>query len=112
MEESKSAFEPGRRWVFQQVLDLLDEGKADGIAATIRKHARWNMRQQRQFAHAAPEASARTYVSGESFRYLGRQYRLKVQAGERATVRLQRGLLLVTVPPEGGADQVRRALSR
>jgi DNA invertase Pin-like site-specific DNA recombinase len=33
VEESKSAFEPGRRWVFQQVLDLLDEGKADGIAA-------------------------------------------------------------------------------
>jgi len=33
VEESKSAFEPGKRLVFQRVLDLLDAGEADGIAA-------------------------------------------------------------------------------
>jgi DNA invertase Pin-like site-specific DNA recombinase len=31
--ESKSAFEPGKRPIFQQALDLLDAGNADGIAA-------------------------------------------------------------------------------
>lgn len=69
MEESKSAFEPGRRHVFWQALDLLDKGKANGIAATIRKHARWIVRQQRQFASAAPETPVRAYVSGNEFRY-------------------------------------------
>jgi site-specific DNA recombinase len=32
-EESKSAFEPDKRPIFQQVLALVDAGKADGIAA-------------------------------------------------------------------------------
>ncbi len=33
LEESKSAFEPGIRGVFQQVLDLVDAGSVDGIIA-------------------------------------------------------------------------------
>jgi DNA invertase Pin-like site-specific DNA recombinase len=33
LEESKSAFEPGKRPILQQVLDLLDSGKVDGVAA-------------------------------------------------------------------------------
>src|SRR5579859_2067373 len=32
-EESKSAFEPGKRVVFQEVLDRLDAGEVDGIIA-------------------------------------------------------------------------------
>src|SRR6185369_5379101 len=32
-EESKSAFEPGKRLVFQQALDLLDADEVDGIIA-------------------------------------------------------------------------------
>ena len=33
LEESKSAFDPNKRPVFQSILDLIDEGKADGIIA-------------------------------------------------------------------------------
>lgn len=81
------------------------------VAATVRKHARWIVRQQRHFADYPADAQERAYVSGESYRYLGRQYRLKVQVGDRSAVRLQRGLLAVTVPPSGGgSDHVRRAL--
>lgn len=52
------------------------------------------------------EMQGRAYVSGESYRYLGRQYRVKVQRGEPTGVRLQRDLLQVTVPMYAGADEV------
>lgn len=46
---------------------------------------------------------AKEYVSGESFSYLGRNYRLKVNRGHFKPVRLVQGRLLVTVPE--GTDQ-------
>lgn len=56
---------------------------------------------------------ASDYVSGEGFAYLGRNYRLKVEAGHFAPVKLVQGRLVVTVP--NGEDQphmVRNALVR
>jgi predicted metal-dependent hydrolase len=53
------------------------------------------------------------YVSGEAFTYLGRNYRLKVERGDFAPVRLVQGRLVVTVP--GGTEQpdgIRNALVR
>ena len=44
------------------------------IEALIRKRASWILRQQQQFSTYAPQETPRTYVSGESYRYLGRQY--------------------------------------
>ena len=61
---------------------------------------------------AAP-VRAKRYVSGEAFSYLGRNYRLKVETGNFAPVKLTNGRLLVTVP--AGAEQphiVRNALVR
>jgi predicted metal-dependent hydrolase len=53
------------------------------------------------------------FVSGEAFAYLGRHYRLKVERGNFAPVRLLQGRLLVTVPQ--GSEQphmIRNALVR
>ncbi|MCF6282423.1 MAG: M48 family metallopeptidase [Candidatus Polarisedimenticolaceae bacterium] len=38
------------------------------------------------------------YVSGESFGYLGRNYRLKVVVGDAKSVKLKHGQLIVTLP--------------
>lgn len=57
--------------------------------------------------------SDKAFVSGEAFSYLGRNYRLKVERGNFAPVRLIQGRLLVTTP--FGSDQphmVRNALIR
>lgn len=43
-------------------------------------------------------ASSKRYVSGEAFSYLGRNYRLKVETGSFAPVKLLNGRLVVTVP--------------
>lgn len=58
-------------------------------------------------------ASSKRYVSGEALSYLGRNYRLKVETGNFAPVKLLSGRLVVTVP--NGTEQphmVRNALVR
>lgn len=57
--------------------------------------------------------SSKDYVSGESFAYLGRNYRLKVNRGNFKPVKLIQGRLVVTVP--NGKEQphmIRNALVR
>ncbi len=79
------------------------------IEALIRKRASWILRQQQQFSTYAPQEIPRTYVSGESYRYLGRQYRLKVLEGE-ASVKQGRGFIYVTVCDKDNTKQVRHVL--
>lgn len=61
----------------------------------------------------AMPVSSKDYVSGESFTYLGRNYRLKVNRGHFKPVKLVQGRLIVTVP--NGTEQphmIRNALVR
>lgn len=61
------------------VLVRAPEGRSEAeVRAKVRSRARWIARQRDRFA-ALPTPSPRRYVSGETHRYLGRQYRLKVR---------------------------------
>ncbi len=81
------------------------------IEALIRKRAGWILRQQQQFSTYALQEMPRAYVSGESYRYLGRQYRLKVLEGE-AAVKQGRGFIYVTVSEKDNTKQVQQVLER
>jgi len=82
------------------------------VAAIVQKRGGWIVKQQRRFQHyALPAAAPREYVSGESYRYLGRQYRLKVLDGSKSTLALGRTDMLVTVPKRDG-QRVQRLLER
>lgn len=59
------------------------------VRAKVRKRAGWIKRQQRYFGEFLPQTPARRYVSGETHRYLGRQYRLKVVASAPKEVKLR-----------------------
>lgn len=72
------------------------------ITEIVAKKAEWVLRQQEYF-HYQHNGYAKQFVSGESFFYLGRQYKLKVkqiEADDRKSsqVQLVRGQLLVLVP--------------
>ncbi|WP_298443800.1 SprT family zinc-dependent metalloprotease [uncultured Ferrimonas sp.] len=57
--------------------------------------------------------SSKSYVSGEAFPYLGRNYRLKVLTGAYMPAKLVQGRLQVTVPAYGDpANAVRNSLIR
>ncbi|MDD5308617.1 MAG: SprT family zinc-dependent metalloprotease [Deltaproteobacteria bacterium] len=84
------------------------EGVAvDRLDGIVRRKARWIISKLRLNSELPP--SPREFVSGETFTYLGRQYRLKVHrvAGPEVAVSLRQGWFVV----EGaGADRIRAAL--
>ena len=65
------------------------------IEAKIGRRAAWITKQQRQFSRYAPPLPASECVSGKGYRYLGRQYRLKLSTAEVDQVRLWQGRLEV-----------------
>ena len=67
----------------------------EAICEKIQKRAPWIIQQQRFFENYLPALPPRRYVSGESHRYLGRQYRLRVHAGTTDSVKMARGQLNV-----------------
>ena len=81
--------------------------EAAAVEAFVRRRAPWILRRQAEFGRYPQEQPPRRYVSGESFVYLGRQYRLKVVEGEREWVKLSRGYLEITTPSTVDAAAVR-----
>ncbi|MBN1583443.1 MAG: M48 family metallopeptidase [Anaerolineae bacterium] len=82
----------------------------DEIEARVRKRAPWILRQQRDFERYLPHLPPRQYVSGETHRYLGRQYRLKVIEGGDDQVKLKRGRFFIHVHDRGDTGRVQALL--
>ena len=80
------------------------------IEARLRKRARWILKRQRQYETYLPHLPPRQYVSGETHRYLGRQYRLKVEGGAAEGVTLGRSYLTIGVHDNSDTDRVRELL--
>ena len=81
------------------------------VEAFLHKRAPWILRKQAEFAAAPPPLPPRRYVSGESFVYLGRQYRLKVSDGEREWVKLTHSHLEVTTPNKANTRYVQAQIA-
>ena len=81
----------------------------DAILDKIRKRSAWIRRQQRGFVAMNAHRPSPKYVSGATHRYLGRQYRLKVQRGA-SNVKLSNGYFHVTCDC-GDNAQVEKLLS-
>jgi predicted metal-dependent hydrolase len=97
----------------QQVTILAPEGsEPSAIEDLLRKRASWILRQQQQFATYAPQESPRSYVSGESYRYLGRQYRLKVLEGKQESIKQERSFIYVTVADKNDIKLVKDVLEQ
>ena len=69
----------------------------------VHRKARWIIERQRRHEDLPPPPSPREFVSGETFRYLGRQYRLKLERTANADVRVRiaEGRLIVPVTTKG-----------
>ncbi len=66
------------------------------VAAILRQKRPWILSKVAQL-QALPPHRPKELVSGESFPYLGRHYRLKIQEGSRVGVCLSGGVLRATV---------------
>ena len=90
------------------VVDVPSGAASEKVIARIRKKAPWIVRQLRYFEQFLPREPEKTYVSGETFRYLGRQYRLKVSLGQRNAVKLSGRFLQVTASDPHRPELVKR----
>lgn len=94
------------------VVDAPVGSDLEAVESKIKKRGGWVLRQQRQFeTYAVPNPLPRQYVSGESYRYLGRQYRLKVVADEIERVRLSRGYLTVSVTEPSDKEHIQELIT-
>lgn len=82
----------------------------DDIHGRVYRRARWIAKQINYFQQFHPRTPRRQYVSGETHLYLGRQYRLKVSAGNNPGVKLVRGFLYVTYRGKQNPVRVRLLL--
>jgi predicted metal-dependent hydrolase len=80
------------------------------IEAKVSHRSAWITKQQTRFSQYAPPLPAPEYVSGEGYRYLGRQYRLKLIEQEIAQVRLWQGRLEVRIPTPQNREQVEQMI--
>jgi predicted metal-dependent hydrolase len=71
----------------------------------------WIRRQQVFFGQFAPRVPARRHVGGETHLYLGRQYRLRVEQGEKELVALRSGRLFVSLPGVPTPEKTSHALA-
>jgi len=87
-------------------VDAPTDTPIDRVCEAVHKRAGWILRKQREFeTYAQPVAPPRQYVSGEAYRYLGRQVRLKIESGALTRVTLTREFLTVTTPtPDDSAE--------
>lgn len=69
----------------------------DYIKEFIKRKAKWIVKNVKYFNEYKPSAIDKKYESGESFKYLGRQYRLKVTQDEITDVKLTKGFIFLNV---------------
>jgi len=79
------------------------------IAYVLKKRAAW-IEKKIAFFDGHRDVSVKEYVSGENFRYLGRNYRLKVIESREEGVKLQRGYLQVFVKHRDHLGRKKRLL--
>jgi|SRR5690625_1080316 len=74
----------------------------DRVKEFVKSKGRWILSKLNYFKRTAPyEKIPREYVTGETFRYLGKQYRLKVYPSQEEYVRFYRGTIEMYVKDKG-----------
>ena len=84
--------------------------RAEDIEARMLKRARWIRRQLSFFEQFVPRTPPRQYVGGETHRYLGRQYRLKLRKGKEHDVKLKGAHFYVKTPDPQNKQTVKGLL--
>lgn len=86
--------------------------EVERVETVLRRRRDWIRKRSREVESLPPEPPPREWVSGETHRYLGRQYRLRVRRGADAGVKLQGPFFIVTVAEPADTRRVRALMER
>jgi predicted metal-dependent hydrolase len=81
-----------------------EKTKLEDVEKKVYHRAKWILNQQRRFEIYLPDVPPRKYVSGESHRFLGRQYRLRIIKSDTDQIKLTRQFLEVYSPDMSSAN--------
>lgn len=85
----------------------------DTIHRFVRKKASWIIKNMKYFNKTLPEVkNEKEYVNGESFRYLGKQYRLKIIKSNNEIVKCKRGYLNVYTSDTTNLEKKRNLVNK
>lgn len=82
----------------------------DDIKKIVSKRSRWIITQQKFFEQFLPETPKREYVMGETHKYLGRNYLLKIINSEENKVKIQ-GNYLVVFTTKSTSEEVKHLIT-
>lgn len=82
----------------------------DEVVVRLQRRRNWIARQRRHFEQFQPLPGGKRFISGETHRYLGRQYRLRVQRSDEVSVKLIGRFLNAYVPMPEEPRVVKNAL--
>lgn len=74
------------------------ESSQEDILKKVKKRASWIFKHQQAFSKFHPKQPDPKYQSGETFKYLGKQYRLKIVNSKNTEVQLKNGRLVLKIP--------------
>jgi hypothetical protein len=80
------------------------------IRAFVHRRVGWIRKAWREFEQYFPKQPERRYIGGETHRYLGRQYRLKIAQGDTDSVKCSGGYFLVTIKGDLSPERTKTLL--
>jgi predicted metal-dependent hydrolase len=86
------------------------DAEETAVIERVRKRAKWILKQRRQFLSWMPKPVPRRYQSGETHRYLGRQYRLRIVQSEKTGVAIKGGFIEIHQPSSHDFAMARKQL--
>jgi len=90
-----------------------DKVPLEYILDFVTNKAPWILKNISYFKEAQPENEVqKEYVSGESFKYLGKQYRLQVEAAEKDEVKYKRGYIYLFVKDSSNKKRKAKIVKR
>ncbi len=97
----------------KEVVVKVPEGKTENeINDKLNKKAAWITKQLKYFDSLPPIPEARKFVSGETHRYLGKQYRLKILKADSKQVVLKGGYIYISLPDTTDKKGIEKLLKR
>jgi len=82
------------------------------VRARLQRRAGWIAKQRRYFDDFIPPPAPKRFLDGETHRYLGRQYRIKLERGGASDVKLKGRYFRISMPAKPSPKEVEKLLDQ